>query len=202
VLGPNGAGKSTLLSLILADNPKAYANDITIFGRKRGTGETIWEIKRPIGWMSPELQIHYKKLMTCLEVVCSGFFDSIGLYRSCSEPQVLTAKKWMTVLGITDLEAQFFPRISEGLQRLTLIARALVKSPNLLVLDEPCQGLDRNTRKNIIGLIDQVCRKTNATLLYVTHDMAKLPGVITHVLTLDSGRITGCGAYKKNRQNS
>jgi molybdate transport system ATP-binding protein len=151
--------------------------------------------------MSLELQIHYKKHMTCLEVVCSGFFDSIGLYRSCTEPQVLAAKKWMTVLGITDLEAQFFPRISEGLQRLILIARALVKSPDLLVLDEPCQGLDRDTRKKIIGLIDQVCQKTDATLLYVTHDLEELPGVITHVLTLDGGRITGCGERKKSRQD-
>lgn len=202
VLGPNGAGKSTLLSLILADNPQAYANDITLFGRKRGTGETIWEIKRPIGWMSPELQIYYKKEISCLDVVCSGFFDSIGLYAVCSSEQVEMAKQWMAELKIAHLETELFPRMSESAQRLVLLARALVKSPKLLVLDEPCQGLDRETRHGIIRLIDQICRRTNTPLLYVTHDLDELPDVITHVLTLDAGRITGCGPREKTLESA
>ena len=196
ILGPNGAGKSTLLSLILADNPQAYANDITLFGRKRGTGESIWEIKRPVGWMSPELQIYYKKDATCLDVVCSGFFDSIGLYIACRPRQIEVARGWMDVLGIAGIENHLFARISEGRQRIALLARALVKSPRLLVLDEPCQGLDRSTRERTIRLIGQVCRRMNAALLYVTHDTDELPGVITHILALDAGKIAGCGLRK------
>ena len=198
VLGPNGAGKSTLLSLILADNPQAYANDITLFGRKRGTGETIWEVKRPVGWMSPELQIYYKKDTTGLDVVCSGFFDSIGLHHACTARQMEIAREWMDVLEIRDLENHLFARISEGRQRILLLARALVKSPKLLVLDEPCQGLDRETRERVIRLIGQVCRRMSASLLYVSHDMNELPGAITHMLTLDNGKVTGCGPCKNN----
>ena len=94
LLGPNGAGKTTLLSLILGDNLQAYANDITLFGRRRGSGESIWEIKEHIGWVSPELHVHYARNVSCLSVVCSGFYDSIGLYRRPTEEQRATASRW------------------------------------------------------------------------------------------------------------
>ena len=189
VLGQNGAGKSTLLSLIMADNPQSYANEIFLFGKKRGSGETIWDIKRQIGWVSPELQMYYVQGFSCLEVVCSGFFDTIGLYQECSSEQTRTAMKWLTLFHMETLAGQIFDTLSLGEQRLVLLARALVKNPSLLVLDEPGQGLDKKNRKYLNDLLDQLCWKTGLTLIYVTHYLDELPQGITHVLKLKKGAV-------------
>jgi len=193
VLGPNGAGKTTLLSLILADNPQAYANEITLFGRKRGSGESIWEVKRRIGWVSPELQLYYRRAIACRHVVGSGFFDSVGLYRACSPEQTSAAARWMDALGIPHLADRPLGAVSAGEQRLVLLARALVKNPVLLVLDEPCQGLDPGNRARLIHLLEQLCRQTPVHLLYVTHHFEEMPDTITHVLELDQGRLRKSG---------
>jgi molybdate transport system ATP-binding protein len=191
LLGPNGAGKTTLLSLIMGDNPQAYANDITLFGRRRGSGESIWEIKQHIGWVAPELQLYYPGGATCLDVVCSGFFDSIGLYRQCSSNQREAAMSWMQWLGLSERAKTVFEQISEGEQRLALIARALVKSPALLILDEPCQGLDESNRDRVLQAIDQAGSRLNTSMIYVTHRADELPKSITHILRLNEGRVIG-----------
>ena len=191
LFGPNGAGKTTLLSLILADNPQAYANDITLFGKKRGSGESIWEIKRQIGSVSPELQLYFPSTssgqapaeVTCLDVVCSGWFDSIGLYRECTEDQREIALAMMQEFGIAELVGELFENVSEGEQRLTLLARAMVKSPRLLVLDEPCQGLDPEHRDRVLKAIDSI-EENSTTIIYVTHRTDELPGSITDILRL------------------
>jgi molybdate transport system ATP-binding protein len=189
IIGANGAGKTTLLSLILADNPRAYANDIRLFGRRRGSGESIWGIKRHIGWVSPELQLYYQQRSYCLSVVESGFFDSIGLYRACSPSQASHARAWMQTLGIAHLIETPFQAISTGEQRLVLLARALVKSPRLLVLDEPYQGLDRQHRESFLSILDTLCEQTSLHLLYVTHYWREMPRSITNVLHLVNGQI-------------
>jgi molybdate transport system ATP-binding protein len=189
VLGPNGAGKSTLLSLILADNPQAYANDITIFGRRRGSGESIWEIKREIGWVSPELQVYYHRATSCRHVICSGFFDSVGLYRTCSPDQAKITRRWLDELGLTHLADRPLGTVSVGEQRLVLLGRALVKEPALLILDEPCQGLDYSHRTRIVELLDRLCRQLPVSLIYVTHHFDEMPRAITHILKLNQGRI-------------
>ncbi len=191
--GPNGAGKSTLLSLILADNPQAYTNDIHLFGRKRGSGESIWEIKKKIGWVSPELHIFYEKTASCLDVICSGFFDSVGLYRRSSEEQAAEARAWLVALGMDSLAGQPFESLSTGQQRLVLLARALVKNPPLLILDEPCQGLDDFRRAFFTSLIDQLCVRAPVTLIYVSHYADEIPTSITHQLSLDHGQILRMG---------
>ncbi len=193
VLGPNGAGKTTLLSLVLADNPQSYANEITLFGRRRGSGESIWDIKRKIGWVSPELQVYYHGQTTCHNVVCSGFFDSVGLYQTCSAKQAGVAKHWLSSLGISDLADRPLGTVSAGEQRLVFLARALVKNPALLILDEPCQGLDFSHRTRIIGLLDRLCLQTPVNLIYVTHHFDEMPKAITHVLKLAQGRIQESG---------
>jgi len=203
ILGHNGAGKTTLLSLILADNPQSYANEITIFGKRRGSGESIWDIKRNIGWVSPELQIYYHNESTCRNVVCSGFFDSVGLYRACSSEQARVAEHWMHSLGIEVLADRPLGTVSAGEQRLVLLVRALVKNPILLIMDEPCQGLDFSHRKRIIDLLDQLSLpgrgrdgyspQTPVNMIYVTHHPDEMPNAITHILKLQRGRIQKCG---------
>jgi molybdate transport system ATP-binding protein len=189
LLGPNGAGKTTLLSLILADNPQAYANDIALFGKQRGTGESIWEIKRNIGWVAPELQLYYPRDATCLDVVCSGWFDSVGLYRECSPPQRTIALEWLQRFDLAARATTTFDQVSEGEQRLALLARALVKNPALLVLDEPCQGLDAGNRDRVLQAVDGIASRPNTSMIYVTHRADELPQSITHVLRLNEGQV-------------
>ena len=189
LLGPNGAGKTTLLSLILADNPQVYANDITLFGRRRGTGESVWEIKQKIGWVAPELHLYYPRGVTCLDVVCSGWFDSVGLYRQCSSAQRQAAVEWMQEFGLDDCAEVGFAQVSEGEQRLVLVARACVKGSALLVFDEPCQGLDTQNRDRVLQTIDRISRRPGTSMIYVTHRADELPQSITHVLRLDDGRV-------------
>jgi molybdate transport system ATP-binding protein len=188
LMGPNGAGKTTLLSLILGDNPQAYANEITLFGMRRGSGESIWEIKRRIGWVAPELHLYYPFHATGFDVVCSGFFDSVGLYRRCSPQQQEQARAWMARLSIADCAEAMFRQLSEGEQRMVLVARALVKRPQLLVLDEPCQGLDAHNQNRVLEAIDLVGVNLNASMIYVTHEKDELPKSITHMLRLDGGK--------------
>jgi molybdate transport system ATP-binding protein len=189
IRGPNGAGKSTLLSLILADNPQGYANELKIFGRPRGSGESIWEIKQQIGWVAPEIHMYYPSQAACQTIVCSGFFDSVGLFHNMTPAQMQIAAKWMQALGIEALAERSFQEVSIGEQRLVLLARALVKQPRLLILDEPCQGLDGANRSRIIQLLDSLCQQTPVSLLYVTHHLDELPRAIKHVMHLENGRM-------------
>jgi molybdate transport system ATP-binding protein len=191
LLGPNGAGKTTLLSLILGDNPQAYANEIELFGRRRGSGESIWEIKRRIGWVAPELHLYYPFHATGFDVVCSGFFDSVGLYHRCSPQQHKEARMWLARLEVADCAAAAFRQLSEGEQRMVLITRALVKRPQLLVLDEPCQGLDAHNRDRVLEIIDSLGDHLNTSIIYVTHEADELPDTITHVIRLDAGKVAG-----------
>ena len=184
IVGPNGAGKTTLLSLIIGDNPQAYANEIYLFGKRKGSGESIWDIKKRIGVVSSELQIHYRKRMKARDVVLSGFFDSIGLYRKCTTEQIAVAEQWMKLLGVT-YASEWYDQLSYGQKRMVLLTRSMVKSPTLLILDEPCQGLDRSNRSVILDLIDHIGRNTKTHVLYVTHHENEIPSCITHLLNLE-----------------
>lgn len=169
VTGPNGCGKSTLLHIITGDNPKCYANDLTIFGIRRGTGESIWEVKQHLGIVSPELHRSYRVPGSALHVVLSGLFDSIGLYRKVSSLQEKTAASWLAAIDLAEQAATPFRRLSYGDQRLVLIARALIKQPPLLILDEPTQGLDSAARRSLLDFLEIVSRGEKTTILYVSH---------------------------------
>ena len=182
--GENGAGKSTLLSLVCADNPQAYACDIRLFGRRRGTGESIWEIKRHIGYVSPEMHRAYLKNLPALDIVASGLHDSIGLYRRPRPEELDTCRWWMETFGIGHLEARPFLTLSSGEQRLCLLARAFVKDPELLILDEPLHGLDTANRALVRRIIDAFCHRLDKTLVMVTHYEEELPPCIDHRLRL------------------
>lgn len=182
--GRNGSGKSTLLSLVCADNPQAYACDIELFGRRRGTGESIWEIKRHIGYVSPEMHRAYLKDIPAVDVVASGLSDSVGLYVRPRPEGRRACLGWMRVFGIGHVADTSFLRLSSGQQRLCLLARAFVKDPELLILDEPLHGLDDRNRSLVRQVISQFCQRPRKTLIMVTHYEEELPDCITHRLTL------------------
>lgn len=182
--GGNGSGKSTLLSLVCADNPQAYACDISLFGRKRGTGESIWEIKKHIGYVSPEMHRAYLKDMPAIEIVASGLFDTIGLYRRPHPDMLGICEWWMDIFGIASLRDKSFVQLSSGEQRLCLLARAFVKDPELLILDEPLHGLDTFNRRRVKRIIEAFCRRRDKTLIMVTHYDSELPATVKDTLTL------------------
>ena len=182
--GGNGSGKSTLLSLICADNPQSYACDIALFGRRRGTGESIWEIKKHIGYVSPEIHRAYLKNMPAIDIVASGLHDSVGLYVRPKPEQRCVCEHWMEVFGIGELKDRSFLQLSSGEQRLVLLARAFVKEPDLLILDEPLHGLDTANRQLVRGIIDDYCRREGKTLVMVSHYEDEFPPCITHALHL------------------
>ncbi|CNI96612.1 molybdate ABC transporter ATP-binding protein ModF [Yersinia mollaretii] len=184
IIGQNGAGKSTLLSLITGDHPQGYSNDLTLFGRRRGSGETIWDIKRHIGYVSSSLHLDYRVSSSLRNVILSGFFDSIGIYQAVSDRQQQLADEWLALLGFSATAAnQPFHSLSWGQQRLALIARALVKHPALLILDEPLQGLDPLNRLLVRRFIDVMISEGETQLLFVSHHAEDAPECITHRLT-------------------
>jgi len=188
ISGPNGAGKSTLLSLITGDNPQAYANEIYLFDKRRGKGESIWDIKRKIGYVSPELHLFFEQHNSCFEVIASGLFDTIGLFRKVSSDQEEQVNLWIELLQLQKIKQRPLFQLSLGQQRMVLLARALVKNPPLLILDEPCQGLDEDQTEYFKNTIDQLCGYFNTTLLYVSHYLKDIPSCVTNYLKLENGR--------------
>lgn len=182
--GDNGSGKSTLLSLVCADNPQSYACDIRLFGRQRGSGESIWEIKKHIGYVSPEMHRAYLKNLPTVEIVASGLHDSIGLYLRPKAEELEACRQWMELFGISSLAQRPFLQLSSGEQRLALLARAFVKDPELLILDEPLHGLDTYNRRRVKRIIEAFCHREDKTLIMVTHYEDELPNTITHRLHL------------------
>ncbi len=212
VLGHNGSGKSTLLSLINADNPQVYLNDVFLFDQKRGNGESIWEIKKKIGYVSPEMHNHVLRTSsyiqsqamskndytlggfsqdktTCFQIVSSGVHDQVGSSTRLTATQQNTVIYWMEAFDVIHLKQKEFYKIPLGQQRLLLLARALVKNPPVLILDEPCQGLDKQQTKLFTSLVDSVCRHIEKTLIYVSHYATDMPACIDHTLLLEKGRV-------------
>ncbi|WP_177181023.1 ATP-binding cassette domain-containing protein [Parapedobacter koreensis] len=187
--GHNGAGKSTLLSLINGDNPQAYSNDITLFGRRRGTGESIWDIKKQIGYVSPELHQYFPKNQAVLQVVLSGYFDTVGLFRQVTPLQREAALQWLQLFGLADAVQQRLVQLSPDRQRLCLLARAVIKNPNLLILDEPCQGLSPQHREFFKALVDEIHGASDTTIIYVSHYQEDIPSCVQRSIKLDQGKV-------------
>ena len=183
--GRNGAGKSSLLSMITGDHPQAYSNEIYLFGKRRGSGETIWDIKQKTGFISPELHAYFDKNISCFQAIASGYFDTIGLFRNLSKQQYNNTLQWLDFLQLSHVSKKPLHSISASLQRMILLARALVKNPLLLVLDEPCQGLDQIQSDQFVSLIDHICNGSNKTLIYVSHDISNIPKCVEKVFQLE-----------------
>lgn len=182
--GENGAGKSTLLSIVCADNPQAYANDIVLFGHQRGKGESIWDIKKHIGYISPEMHRAFLRDLPCIEIVSSGMSDMQGLYVKPKPEQLGQCLFWMDIFGVKELANRTFLKLSSGEQRLVLLARAFVKDPSLLILDEPLHGLDLVNRRLVKDIIETYCQREDKTLIMVTHYQEELPNNITNSIFL------------------
>ncbi|WP_194774255.1 ATP-binding cassette domain-containing protein [Pararhodonellum marinum] len=187
--GPNGAGKSTLLSLIMGEHPQAYANDILLFDRKRGTGESIWDIKKNLGFVAPELSRFFPTHQSCLQVVLSGFFDTIGLYRRPSKEQHALAMDWLKAFELQDVASLRLNQVTLENQRLILLTRALIKWPPLLILDEAAQGMDERQRLYFRETIDRICFQLPLTLIYISHYATDVPRCVNKSLALKEGKI-------------
>jgi molybdate transport system ATP-binding protein len=189
IRGPNGSGKTTFLELITGDNPQIFCNDVWIFGKKRGTGETIWELKEKMGIVSYRLHVEYRALgnLSLETVILSGLHDSIGLYQQCGEQEQDLAKKWLALAGLEGRESEQFRDLSYGEQRAILIARAAIKCPPLLILDEPCHGLDDTYRERILKLLQLIAESGTSTLLHVTHDPTEVLPCEKNILELRPG---------------
>lgn len=167
--GPNGSGKSSLLEMLSGDHPQAYDNDLTLFGRRRGTGETIWDIKKNVGVVSSRLHRDYRVASSVEEVLLSGLFDSIGVYQRIEPSHRARARAWLSWLELGLTPSAPFRELSFGQQRLVLVARAAIKVPPLVVLDEPTSGLDEHNTERILGLVESLCTQRKSTVLMVTH---------------------------------
>lgn len=209
LVGHNGAGKTTLLSLITADNPQGYNNKLTLFDRRRGTGESIWDIKKEIGFVSAELHLYFLRgrgifntipgmddggrevysTLSCLDVIVSGFNDEVGMVTEPSEYQLHIAMQWLRILELERLEKSLFAHASLGEQRCILLARALVKFPSLLILDEPLQGLDEQQIMYFKALLDQICGTLGTTMIFVSHYSREIPDCVSHILEISGGEV-------------
>lgn len=190
VRGPNGSGKTTIMELITGDNMQVFREKIYIFGKRRGTGESIWDIKKKLGIVSYRLHVEYRMVGgTELEnVIISGFKDSIGLYEVPSDFEKAMARAWLKLAGFEGREHETFGSLSYGEQRAILIVRAAVKSPALLILDEPCHGLDQNFREKVLDLLETVASTGTTTLLHVTHDPTEVLECEKNILELNPGQ--------------
>jgi molybdate transport system ATP-binding protein len=191
LIGPNGSGKSTILSMITGDNPKAFLQDITLFGMKKGSGETVWDIKKHIGYFSSDMLRGFKRLDSIGNMIVSGFFDSVGLFKAPTHQQISIARQWLYVLNMYEIRKQDFLSLSTGHQRLVLIARAMVKQPPLLILDEPTNGLDDADAQLFIQLINKIALESNTAILYVSHrqEAGLKPDFIYELIPSESGSI-------------
>jgi molybdate transport system ATP-binding protein len=167
--GPNGSGKTTILSMITGDNPKGYGQNLTLFGIKKGSGESVWTIKENIGYVTPSMTDLFSTRHTLEQMLISGFHDSIGLYVYPTDSQVDTAKFWLKLIGMEEFTNKLFCMLSAGQQRMALVVRAMIKHPPLLILDEPIAGLDDYHSLLVVSLINKIAEESNTAILYVSH---------------------------------
>ena len=169
LIGPNGSGKTTLLSLITGDNPKGYGQDLILFGKRKGSGESVWSIKQKIGYFTASMTDLFGRYCSVEQMVISGFFDSVGLYTKPSGRQLKLAGEWLLLIGMAQLKHTPFYKLSLGQQRLIMIVRAMVKHPPLLILDEPATGLDDDNAAIVTALINKIATESNTAIIYVSH---------------------------------
>ncbi len=182
--GKNGSGKSTLMSLLNADNPLAYRLGITLFDRERGTGESIWDIKAKIGFVSPEIQQFWDLSHSVKNIIQSGFTATIYLNRKLTATEQETYDWLIELFGLSQIQHEVLGSLSSGEKRMVMVARALVKNPAVLILDEPFQGLDQDNFEFLHQLLTH-CADEQRTVIQITHlDHEVLP-VMQHLAWIE-----------------
>ncbi|MDV7186396.1 ATP-binding cassette domain-containing protein [Lutibacter sp. TH_r2] len=189
LVGENGSGKTTLLSLITGDNPKAYGQNIVLFDKLKGTGENVWEVKKKIGYFTPNITELFNRRHATLHMILSGFYDSIGLYVKPLEVHIKLANEWLDLIQMSAFAKKTFASLSYVQQRMVLIARAMVKHPPLLILDEPTSGLNKENARLIVALINKIAKETKTTIIYVSHTVEKdlKPDKIYNLIKTNTG---------------
>lgn len=195
--GDNGSGKSTLLSLINGDHPQAYSSGLTLFGKKRGSGESIWEIKEHLGIISPEMHWYFDNTLKVWQSIASGYYHSVGLFKKLSHQKQKEVNDLLSYFGLTDYKNETINTLSLGKQRLVLLARTIIKNPELLILDEPCQGLDSKQTKEFNNLVDELCT-FGTTLIYVGHFETQIPTCIEKRIILENGEVKSIEYLKES----
>jgi len=168
LVGPNGSGKSTLVSMIAGDNPKAYGQNMHLFGMKKGSGETIWDIKKNIGYFTPLMIQRFTRTDSVENMIISGLNDSVGLYIEPTDLQKDMAHHWVEMLGPT-FKNKNFQQLSIGQQRMVMVARAMIKQPPLLILDEPTIELDDDNSKLFIQMVNAIASTKKIAIIYISH---------------------------------
>ena len=181
VMGENGAGKSTLLGLLTADHPQIYGNDITLLGERPGHGLNVWDHKAKLGFFSPELALQYREDLDLCEVLCTGFTTGLCKAENTTWEEKAKAREWLRYLGFDDPAARF-RKLSPIDKRLILMARAAIRPPKVLLLDEPTQGLKGEYREKIFHLLELLANET--TIILVSHYEEEWPPCMTHLLRM------------------
>lgn len=185
LLGPNGAGKSVLLSLLYGDHPQAYANDVSVFGYRRGkSGESIWDVKRRIGFVSPELHLYFPQSLSVRQVALTGLTDTLTPPNRVAPETESDLNSLLVYFGLVHLINRPFGTLSAGEQRLILFVRATLKNAPVLLLDEPFQAIDSTHVQLARRLLDSFHDKT---ILFITHNSFELPGTITQIFHIKGG---------------
>jgi molybdate transport system ATP-binding protein len=195
--GHNGSGKSTLLSLINGDHPQSYANTLYLFGHKRGSGESIWDIKKHIGLISPEFHWYFDATSTVWQSIASGLYDSVGLFCNLPYSKSILVDQLIDYFGLTESKNELLSTLPLGMQRMVLLARTIIKNPEVLILDEPCQGLDLQQTQHFNRLVDELC-SNGMTLIYVGHYESALPASLQKRIVLENGEVKVIETIEEN----
>jgi len=192
VLGLNGSGKTTLLQMV-AGYLWPSKGQITVLGNRYGQCD-LRQVRKSIGWVSSALEERVPPGEKVREVVISGKFASFGLYEQWGDDEVRQAEQLLRQFQCEHLADARFGRLSEGERQKVLIARALMAEPQLLILDEPCNGLDLYAREQLLKAIDQLARQPQGpTILYVTHHIEEILPVFQYALLMADGAILSKG---------
>lgn len=191
LIGPNGSGKTTLLSMITGDSHKGYGQDLTLFGLKKGSGESVWDLKKLIGYFTPAMTDKFGGYHSVENMIVSGFHDSVGLYIRPSDHEKRVAREWLALLGLENRRESQFNELTQGQKRLVMTARAMVKHPPLLILDEPTAGLDDANAALFIALVNKIAQESETTLVFVSHrkEVGLEPQFICELVMRETGSL-------------
>ncbi|WP_035427271.1 MULTISPECIES: ABC transporter ATP-binding protein [Sediminibacillus] len=203
ILGLNGSGKTSLLKIVTGYEWPAQGT-VDVLGNRFGR-TNLPELRKSIGWVSSAVDEQFLNRAddTALEVVLSGKHASIGIYEKVDNQDVLRAEQLLDEMQMADFAGHPFVKLSQGEKRRVIIARALMPEPKILILDEPCNGLDIYAKEQLLTTVQKMAvQKGGPTLLYVTHQLEEVIPAVTHGLLINQGRVVAAGEKAKTLTDS